>query len=98
MASWAPPELVSAALTGDEAAAEQLVAAVWPGCLRLAATVIGDRSLAQVAAQEASVIVHRKIRTLRSAAAFDAWLYRIVMRESIRARQRHGRRACPRQS
>ncbi len=89
MARWAPPELVSAALTGNEFAAEQLVAAIWPGCFRLAATVIGDRGLAQDAAQEACVIVHRKIRSLRSVDAFDAWLYRIVMRESARVRRGH---------
>ncbi|MDB5028927.1 MAG: polymerase sigma factor, sigma-70 family, partial [Candidatus Eremiobacteraeota bacterium] len=89
MARWAPPEIVSDALRGDEAAADRLVGAVWPGCFRLAASVIGDWSLAQDAAQEACVIVHRKIRTVRSAAAFDAWLYRIVMRESARVRRRH---------
>jgi RNA polymerase sigma-70 factor (ECF subfamily) len=89
MPRWAPPDIVSAALRGDEAAAEQLVSAVWPGCFRLAATVIGDRSLAQDAAQEACVIVHRKVRSVRSAGAFDAWLYRIVMRESARVRRRH---------
>lgn len=85
MARWAPPELVSAALTGDEAATEQLIAAVWPGCFRLAATIIGDWSLAQDATQEACVIVHRKIRSLRAIEAFDAWLYRIIMRESTPA-------------
>jgi RNA polymerase sigma-70 factor (ECF subfamily) len=89
MPRWAPPAIVSAALTGDEAAAEQLVAAVWPGCFRLAATVIGDRSLAQDAAQEACVIVLRKVRGVRSAEAFDAWLYRVVMREAGRVRRRH---------
>lgn len=89
MTRWAPPDIVSAALTGDETAAEQLVAAVWPGCFRLAASVIGERSLAQDAAQEACVIVHRKVRSVRSAAAFDAWLYRIVMREAARVRRRH---------
>jgi len=89
MPRWAPPEFVSAALTGDEAAVEQLVAAVWPGCFRLAATVIGDRSLAQDAAQEACVIVHRKVHGLRDAARFDAWVYRIVMREAERVRRRH---------
>jgi RNA polymerase sigma-70 factor, ECF subfamily len=88
MPRWAPPDIVFAALTGDETAAEQLVSAVWPGCFRLAATVIGDWSLAQDAAQEACVIVHRKIRSVRSAGAFDAWLYRIVMRESARVRRR----------
>jgi RNA polymerase sigma-70 factor (ECF subfamily) len=76
-------------LTGDDAAVEGLIAAVWPGCFRLAATVIGDRSLAQDAAQDACAIVHRKIRTVRSAAAFDTWLYRVVMREAARVRRRH---------
>ncbi len=90
MPRWAQSELVSAALTGNELAVEQLVAAVWPGCFRLAATVIGDRSLAQDAAQEACAIVHRKVRSVRSADAFDAWLYRIVMREAARVRRRHG--------
>lgn len=89
MGRWAPEELVSAALTGDEAAAERLIAAVWPGCFRLVVTVTGDRGLAQDAAQEACVIVHRKVRGLRSAEAFDAWLYRIVMRESARVRRRN---------
>ncbi len=88
MPRWAPPELISAALTGDIAAIEQLVSAVWPGCFRLAATVIGDRSLAQDAAQEACVIVHRKVRSLRHADAFDAWLYRVVMREASRVRRK----------
>jgi len=89
MGRWAPAEIVSAALTGDDVAAERLIAAVWPGCFRLAATVLGDRSLAQDAAQEACVIVHRKIRSLRSIDAFDAWLYRVVMRESARVRRRN---------
>jgi RNA polymerase sigma-70 factor (ECF subfamily) len=89
MGRWAPAETVSAALTGDEAAAERLIAAVWPRCFRLAVTVTGDRGLAQDAAQEACVIVHRKVRGLRSAEAFDAWLYRIVMRESARVRRRN---------
>jgi RNA polymerase sigma-70 factor (ECF subfamily) len=89
MGRWASPDIIAAALTGDESAAEQLVAAVWPGCFRLAATVIGDPSLAQDAAQEACVIVLRKIRGLRNADAFDAWLYRVVMREAARVRRRH---------
>lgn len=46
-------------------------------------------ALAQDAAQEACVIVHRKIGELRDAGAFDTWLYRIVARESSRVRRRH---------
>src|SRR5580658_5670045 len=89
MGIWAEPGLVSAALAGEEPAAERLIEAIWPRCYRLAATVLADRSLAQDAAQEACAIVHRKVRSLRTAAAFDAWLYRIVMREASRVRRRH---------
>jgi RNA polymerase sigma-70 factor (ECF subfamily) len=88
MGRWAPPEIIAAAQTGDQSAAEQLVAAVWPACFRLAAALSGDRSLAQDAAQESCVIVYRKIRTLRNVASFDSWLYRIVTRESVRVRRR----------
>lgn len=95
MTSWAPTDLVSAALTGDEEAAEQLIDAIWPRCFRLAATILGDRDLAQDAAQEACVVVHRKIRSLRATGAFDAWLYRIILREAARVRRRHGVLAQP---
>lgn len=90
MTRWAAPEIIAAALGGSEEAAERLVSIIWPGCYRLATTVIGDRSLAQDAAQEACAIVHRKVRSVRGTATFDAWLYRIVMRESARVRRRHG--------
>ncbi len=89
MSSWVPLDVITAAQRGGENARERLVTAIWPGCYRLAATVIGDSSLAQDAAQEASAIVYRKIRGLRDAGAFDTWLYRIVMREAIRMRRRN---------
>jgi RNA polymerase sigma factor (sigma-70 family) len=89
MGRWVSPELVSSALSGDVSAVERLVTAVWPGCFRLAASVLGDRSLAEDAAQEACAIVHRKVRTLRNADAFDSWLYRIVMREAAKVRRRN---------
>jgi RNA polymerase sigma-70 factor (ECF subfamily) len=85
---WAAPEVISAAMRGDRDGMDGLLAAIWPPCFRLAATVIGDRALAQDAAQETCVIVNRKVRGLRSPEAFDVWLYRIVMREAIRLRRR----------
>lgn len=88
MTRWASPALVSAAIRGEETAAERLVSAVWPACFRLAASLIGDCTLAQDAAQEACVIIHRKIRSVRTADAFDAWAYRVVTRESSRVRRR----------
>lgn len=89
MSRWAPPETLAAAVSGDAEAADRLVAAIWPACFRLAASLIGDAALAQDAAQEACVIVHRKIAGLREAGAFDTWLYRIVAREASRLRRRH---------
>jgi RNA polymerase sigma-70 factor, ECF subfamily len=88
MARWATPETIASAMRGDADAVERLIAAVWPQCYRLAATVVGDSSLAQDAAQESCVVVYRKIRSVRDAGAFDAWLYRVVMRESARVRRR----------
>lgn len=77
-------------MASEAGAAERLIAAIWPQCFSLAATVIGHLDLAQDAAQEACVIVHQKIAALRNAAAFDAWVYRIVIRESARVRRRNG--------
>jgi len=88
MARWVERDCVARAISGDAAALDDAVARVWPACFRLAATVIGDRALAEDAAQEACMIVYRKLGSLRAADAFDAWMYRIVMREAARARKR----------
>lgn len=89
MTRWALPEVIAAAISGDKSAVERLIVAVWPACFRLAASLLGDSNLAQDAAQEACVVVHRKIATIRNHSAFDAWLYRIVTRESARMRRRN---------
>ncbi len=81
-------QLLSSALAGDPAALEGLIHEIWPRCYRLAAAVIGDRALAQDAAQESCAIVYVRLRSLRDRSAFDAWLYRIVMREATRVRRR----------
>ena len=84
------PEQVRAAIAGDAKAVERLISVVWPSCYRLAASAIGDLDLAQDAAQEACAIVCSGVRRLRDAEAFDTWLYRIVMREALRVRRKHG--------
>lgn len=53
MGRWAPPELISCALTEGEVAAERLIEAIWPACFTLAAAVIGDWDLARDAAAAA---------------------------------------------
>jgi RNA polymerase sigma-70 factor, ECF subfamily len=86
-------DLVRSAVRGEESAAERLIATIWPSCFRFAASLIGDRTLADDAAQEACIIVHYRIGTLRDVAAFDAWLYRVLIRESRRIAKRHADRA-----
>lgn len=95
MGRWASPEAIAGAVNGTARDAENLIAAIWPACFRLALMISGDRSLAEDAAQEACIIVYRKIRGMRTAAAFDAWLYRIIIRETARVRRRRGRVAEP---
>lgn len=87
MGRFAAPELVAAALR-DPSAVEALIAAVWPHAYRVAAAVIGERRLAEDAAQEACVVVHRSLRKLRSIDAFDGWMYRVVVREATRIARR----------
>jgi RNA polymerase sigma-70 factor (ECF subfamily) len=90
MGRWAPADAVASALAGKTTAVDDLIAAIWPACFRLATMVTGDRGLAEDAAQETCVTVYRKIRSLRRVEAFDAWLYRIVMRQSALVRRRSG--------
>lgn len=71
MVAWASQHIVAAALSGDKTAVEALIAAVWERCFRLAASVLCDRALAQDAAQEACVVLHRKVHTLRTAVYYD---------------------------
>lgn len=88
MTHWAPPDVVASAQTGDPAAVERLIAEIWPRCFRLAASIVGDRWLAEDIAQDACAIVHRKYRSIRNPDAFDGWVYRIVLREALRTRRR----------
>jgi RNA polymerase sigma factor (sigma-70 family) len=70
--------LIEAARQGDPVALKALVCAARPHVQRIARR----RCLANAddAAQEALWIIHRKVPTLRSVAAFPAWLLRVVAR------------------
>ena len=94
---WADPDVIAAAVRG-RSAADALIAQIWPACFRLAATLTGDSALAQDAAQEACVQVYRKVRGLRNIDAFDAWIYRIVVREALRVRGKRSTEAVYEQS
>jgi RNA polymerase sigma-70 factor, ECF subfamily len=76
--------LVVRACAGDAAAAGELIRAVWPDAYRIAWSLLGDRSAAEDAAQEACARAWRKLKVLRSPERFAVWFYRIVVNESKR--------------
>ncbi|CAA2101727.1 RNA polymerase sigma factor [Variovorax paradoxus] len=75
--------LVLAAQTGDPAAIESLLAACQPDARRYAwrhcqASDVDD------AVQESLMVIARKVRALKAAAAFSAWLFTVIRRECLK--------------
>ncbi|MFD7033527.1 RNA polymerase sigma factor [Streptomyces sp. NPDC059917] len=66
------------AAEGDEEAFEALVRRYGPPMLRLAAQLLGSRSEAEDAVQDAFVSAWRKLPEFRGDAGFGTWLHRIV--------------------
>ncbi len=83
--------LVEAACSGGLAEAERLIEAAWPDAFRLALAVLGDRSAAEDAAQEACIALYRSISALRCPDAFRVWFYRIIVREAAAQKKRRAR-------
>ncbi|MFE5662738.1 RNA polymerase sigma factor [Streptomyces niveus] len=63
---------------GDEEAFEQLVRAHGPVMLQLATRLLGSRTEAEDAVQDAFVSAWRKLPEFRRDAEFKTWIYRIV--------------------
>lgn len=80
----AEPALVEAACGGDRAAVEQLITACQPNLRRFARRTCSTAEDGEDALQIALWQLHRKIGTLRTAAVFASWLFRIVERECYR--------------
>lgn len=84
--------IVRGALRGDEVALEQLARHALRLSLRTAAATLGSREDAADVAQEVALEALRGLRKLRDPERFDAWLYRITARRSLRLLQsRRGR-------
>lgn len=82
---------VRAARDGDLTARERLLEALWPRAFRLAAAIVGERTAAEDAAQEAMVLVATRLHHLHDPSAFRAWSTRIVVnaaRSALRRRPR----------
>lgn len=83
--------LVSASVTGDQAAMARLVARWQPRLVRHAWRLIGDAEKAKDMAQEAWMEILRGLARLDDTAAFPAWAYRIATRRCQREFHRRDR-------
>ncbi|MEU2717687.1 RNA polymerase sigma factor [Streptomyces sp. NPDC007205] len=68
---------------GDEEAFEALVRHHGPMLLQTAARLLGDRTEAEDAVQEAFVSAWRKLPEFRGESAFGTWMYRIVTNKCL---------------
>jgi RNA polymerase sigma factor (sigma-70 family) len=82
--AWPSEQVVIAAQRGDHEAIEALVAGSHSHVQRFARTLCATPEDAEDAAQEALVVLYRKIGTLRATAALASWVFRIVRNECIR--------------
>ncbi|HEV2637978.1 MAG TPA: RNA polymerase sigma factor [Actinocrinis sp.] len=84
--------MITAAQRGDEASIAALVSGSHPHVQRFAHTLCASTQDAEDAAQEAMIVLFRKIGTLRAAAALSSWMFQIVRHECLRRAQAIARR------
>lgn len=89
---WANEQLVAAAADGDVESITALVTGSHPHVRRFAHSLCATPEDAEDAAQEALIVLYRKIGTLRASTALAAWMFRIIRHECLR-RARLMRRA-----
>ncbi|QNE19510.1 RNA polymerase sigma factor [Kribbella qitaiheensis] len=82
--SWPADQLVLAAQRGDEASIAVLVSGAYPHVRRFAFSLCASSQDAEDAAQEAMIVLFRKIGTLRATTALASWMFRIVRNECLR--------------
>ncbi|OPC83645.1 RNA polymerase subunit sigma-24 [Embleya scabrispora] len=82
--TWPGAVLVAAAQRGDVDALTALVHGSHPHVRRFAHTLCATPQDAEDAAQEALIILYRKIGMLRASGALASWMFRIVRNECLR--------------
>jgi RNA polymerase sigma factor (sigma-70 family) len=81
---WPTEQVVSAAQEGDPRAIATLLDGSHAHVQRFAHVLCSTPEDAEDAAQEALIVLYRKIGTLRAAAALASWMFQIVRNECIR--------------
>ncbi|MFC8173959.1 RNA polymerase sigma factor [Streptomyces sp. NPDC057242] len=82
--TWPGETLIAAAQRGDTEALTALVHGSYPHVHRFARTLCATPQDAEDAAQEAVIILYRKIGMLRASGALASWMFRIVRNECLR--------------
>jgi RNA polymerase sigma factor (sigma-70 family) len=82
--SWPTEQVINAAQKGDTRAIATLLDGSHAHVHRFARTLCSTPEDAEDAAQEALIVLYRKIGTLRAAAALASWMFQIVRHECIR--------------
>lgn len=81
-------EVILSVLRGDVEQYCELVDRYRRTVCALAASVLGDRHLAEDAAQEAFVTAFQHLNELKNLAAFPSWLAQITRRQAVRLKSR----------
>ncbi|MFD7640701.1 RNA polymerase sigma factor [Kitasatospora sp. NPDC059795] len=81
---WPSAAVIDAARCGDPDSLDALVAGAHPRVRRFAHSLCASPEDAEDAAQEALIILYRRIGMLRATGALASWLFRIVRHECLR--------------
>lgn len=82
--SWPSAQVLSAAQEGDTRAIAILLSGSHGHVRRFARMLCSTPEDAEDAAQEALIVLYRKIGTLRATAALASWMFQVVRNECIR--------------
>ncbi|MBO1331990.1 RNA polymerase sigma factor [Streptomyces sp. VRA16 Mangrove soil] len=82
--AWPDERLIRAAQNGDVTSLTSVVVQSQPHVRRFALSLCASPQDAEDAAQEALIILYRKIGTLRATGALAGWMFRIVRNECLR--------------
>ncbi|HEY3468653.1 MAG TPA: sigma-70 family RNA polymerase sigma factor [Amycolatopsis sp.] len=88
MTGWVSERLVVAAQGGDPESITAVVHGAHPHVRRFAEHLCASPQDAEDAAQEALLVLYRKIGSLRATAALASWMFRIVRNECLRRARR----------
>ncbi|MFF5932107.1 RNA polymerase sigma factor [Streptomyces sp. NPDC012508] len=82
--TWPDDRLIKAAQDGDVTSLATVVMESQPHVRKFARALCASPQDAEDAAQEALIILYRKIGTLRATGALASWMFRIVRNECLR--------------